>query len=145
MRPTARTRTRADLTDDALLEAAGPAAALEVDDSKPPFATPEWFEWMDRHFPAKSDQWFYDMARRARERAQNRTATAAEWAALAEWRRYRAEHPELRPNPAWPDNLTICSEPACRNATDDPSGRCSRCRAKAAARPPAALKEPARA
>jgi hypothetical protein len=39
------------------------------------------------------------MARRARERAQDHTATAKEWEALEEWRRFRRGHPEIKPNP----------------------------------------------
>jgi hypothetical protein len=39
------------------------------------------------------------MARRARERAQNHTATAKEWEALEEWRRFRRGHPENQAEP----------------------------------------------
>jgi hypothetical protein len=59
-------------------------------DHSPTTGAPEWHDWMDRHSPPRSDEWFH--SRRARERSQARTATAKEWAALAEWRRWRAEH-----------------------------------------------------
>jgi hypothetical protein len=45
------------------------------------------------------------MARRARERAQDHTATAKEWEALEEWRRFRRGHPEIKPNPNWPGEM----------------------------------------
>ena len=70
--------------------AASAAPDDAVADVKPPVGTDAWFEWMDRHHPAKPDEWFH--ARRSRERGQNGPrAGPREWAALAEWRRYRAQ------------------------------------------------------
>ena len=100
-RKASHARTLGGLADDELLAAAGPGATLEVDnDPEPPFATSAWRGWMDRRYPPKPDEWFYAIARRARERSQAHTATAKEWAALREWRRFRAEY-LARPNPAW--------------------------------------------
>jgi hypothetical protein len=46
---------------------------------------------------------------------------------------------------AWRKKVDLCTESGCRNVTAHESGCCSRCPAKLAPRPPAALKEPARA